>query len=58
MSPEEWALWRARWKASYGSHRRARPCPDCPLGFAVEMRAEGRCNGEPGGVEEDEDVPA
>lgn len=37
--------------------RAARPCEDCTLGFAADMRAEGRCNGTPGGVaEEDETV--
>ena len=30
-----------------------RPCRDCTLGFAAEMRSVGRCNGTPGGEEEE-----
>lgn len=33
-----------------------RPCVDCTLGYAAEMRAIGRCNGTPAGVEEEEDM--
>ena len=36
--------------------RATRPCEDCPLGFAAEMRDLDRCNGTPGGVKEDEDM--
>jgi hypothetical protein len=40
----------------------ARPCDDCPLAFALEMRAIDRCNGVPRGVEidsdEDPDAPS
>jgi hypothetical protein len=52
MSDEEWATWRSSGYLRLGD----RPCSDCPLGYAAEMRAQGRCNGTPGGVEEDEDV--
>lgn len=31
------------------------PCHDCMPDYALEMRAEGRCNGHPRGVEPDED---
>lgn len=30
------------------------PCHDCPLGFAADMRLEGRCDGSPGGIRDDD----
>lgn len=59
MTADEWADWRAH--VSFTGHhteQAARPCDDCPLGFAADMRAEGRCNGTPGGVaDEPEEEP-
>lgn len=51
MDAAEWAEWRAR-NPIYLSEAVARPCEDCLLGFAADMRAEGRCNGTPGGAAE------
>jgi hypothetical protein len=48
MTLEEFELWCAA-NARAGSQRAPSPCSDCPLSFAIEMRAEDRCNGEPGG---------
>lgn len=50
MSDEEYASW-----AEKNATRVKRPCADCPLGYAADMRAQGRCNGTPGGVEQDEE---
>lgn len=45
MTPDELRLWHeANWIAK---DRSDVPCRDCPLTFAVEMRAEGCCNGVP-----------
>lgn len=53
----EWEAANARITGMFGAVRRAdRPCTDCTLGFAADMRALGRCNGTPGGVEEEEPV--
>lgn len=60
LDPDEWADWRARVSfTGHHSEQAARPCDDCPLGFAADMRAEGRCNGTPGGVhdEPEEETP-
>lgn len=66
MSDEEWADWR-RLNPVYRNDATsrvpktdmaARPCADCPLGYAAEMRALGRCNGTPAGVQDDEEEPA
>lgn len=48
MSDEEWSSWLALNPTNLGLGVADRPCTDCPLGFAGEMRAEGRCNGSPG----------
>jgi hypothetical protein len=50
MDDEEWARWvETNPIAGFQDATIApRPCTDCPLGFAAEMRAEGRCNGSPG----------
>lgn len=43
MAADELALWLASEVRGGGST----PCVDCPLAFAAEMRAQGRCNGKP-----------
>lgn len=53
MDGREYAEWQAhnqrlaQWVAPT-------PCHDCIAAFAVEMRMEGRCDGHPGGVEDDD----
>lgn len=54
MSESEYAAWvesnqRIAW------NRAASPCDDCIVSFALEMRAQDRCDGTPGGWEDDED---
>lgn len=39
MEPDEWATWQR--------HEAGRPCDECPIAFAIAMRAEHRCNGIP-----------
>ncbi|MCU0250240.1 MAG: hypothetical protein MUE61_08535 [Vicinamibacterales bacterium] len=39
MEPDEWATWQR--------HETDRPCEECPVSFAIAMRAEHRCNGIP-----------
>jgi hypothetical protein len=59
MSEDEWSDWQ-RHNQSMGSGRAKRPCEDCLLGFAAEMRLEGRCNGTPAGDHtepEEEELP-
>lgn len=56
MDPPDWADWQARNPRLHGAAHAERPCQDCPLAFALEMRAIDRCNGTPAGVEEDEEV--
>lgn len=54
MEPDEWAAWQdANRRAS--QNRIERPCQECPLGFAAEMRAIDRCNGTPAGVDDEEE---
>lgn len=48
MADREWALWRKVNARTSAQDRAVRPCADCPISFALEMRAEGRCNGLPG----------
>lgn len=56
MDPEDWRRWQsANRSITAQSERIERPCQECPLGFAAEMRAAGRCNGTPSGVDEEED---
>ncbi len=52
MTPEEFEDWR-RVPAGHGLP--ADPCDDCTLGFAADMRAIGRCDGRPGGAQEDDE---
>lgn len=53
MDAAEWALWEGANRGLNGSWRAARPCADCPIAHAADMRAEGRCNGTPEGVAEE-----
>lgn len=56
MDAAEWADWQARNPTALDIYSAvARPCEDCLLGFAADMRAAGRCNGEPGGAAVDDD---
>jgi hypothetical protein len=56
MDAEELARWEEMNGRLNGSAHAQLPCTDCRLAFAVEMRAIGRCNGSPHGVEEDEEM--
>ena len=44
MTPDEYAFWV---EAAARVGRGRLPCADCPLSYADEMRAAGRCKGEP-----------
>lgn len=56
MDDSEWVEWISKNSLSMpDGDAAARPCKDCPLGFAADMRAQGRCNGTPGGVAEEID---
>jgi hypothetical protein len=62
MTDEEWQTYTQgrdlpRRRAGNGAIQVITPCHDCLIGHALEMRAEGRCNGHPRGVEPDEDEP-
>jgi hypothetical protein len=61
MDDEEWTLWTGaqelpRFKED-GRIVALSACHDCMPAHALEMRAAGRCNGHPRGVEPDEDEP-
>lgn len=56
MEPEELAGWNRLNLQVAASTRAARPCEDCPLTFAAEMRAAGRCNGEPGCIVDEQSL--
>jgi hypothetical protein len=56
MDASEFASWRQMNLRVAGNNQAKRPCDDCPLGFAAEMRGIGRCNGSPGGVEEEDEM--
>lgn len=49
MEPEEWDAWQDTNRRLQQQAQAPRPCSDCLLGYAAEMRAIGRCNGQPGG---------
>jgi hypothetical protein len=49
MSAEDFADLKG-FNSRSGGAKAVRPCHDCPLGYAAEMRALGRCNGTPAGV--------
>ena len=57
MDADELIAWTESNARVNGTSRAATPCADCTLGYAAEMRAVGRCNGTPGGVEEDNVEP-
>ncbi len=60
MEPEDYAAWigfNGRLLAQHSGHHATTPCDDCLLPYAIEMRAVGKCNGHPAGVESDEDEP-
>ena len=52
MDDDEWVGWTER-----NDHRYTvpSPCSDCLHGFALDMRAAGRCDGVPMGYECDDD---
>ena len=54
MTSEEFETWSAHNRLSGPAHAQS-PCADCSLGFAVEMRAEGRCVGRPRGIPDADD---
>lgn len=54
MDPGEWASWQEKNRQVAQNQQAPRPCSDCLLGFAAEMRAIGRCNGQPAGDSADE----
>ena len=45
QTDDEWQLWKD------AALTLISPCEECPLGFAADMRAIGRCDGVPAGVE-------
>lgn len=50
MDPSEWVDWqRLNPRTLTPSQIAERPCTDCPVSYAVGMRAVGLCNGTPGG---------
>jgi len=56
MDDAEWSAWSGfNSRLSALMDRADRPCADCSLGYASEMRAAGRCNGEPAGWNPDTD---
>lgn len=55
MDDDDFRAWREQ-NERVGFRRAARPCEDCLLGYAIEKRAEGRCNGTPAGAQEDEET--
>lgn len=57
MDADELAHWQNSndCMPDYGGLHAATPCTDCTLGYAAEMRAIGKCNGVPGGAEEDDE---
>lgn len=51
MDDEEWTRWVRENPMGVAEPSFAdRPCRDCPMGFAADMRAIGRCNGRPSGT--------
>jgi hypothetical protein len=47
MDDAEYALWVEGNQRLRVAYQAVRPCSDCPLSFYGEMRAEGRCDGDP-----------
>lgn len=56
MEPDEWAEWQRMNPRLVAKDHAERPCSDCPVSYAEEMRAKSLCNGTPGG-EKNEDLP-
>lgn len=48
MGHDDYADWKKFNANVKPSERLSRPCQECPLSYALEMRSENRCNGEPG----------
>jgi len=48
MDAPDWRDWQRMNPGNVGGGKALKPCWDCPLEFAVEMRAIARCNGSPG----------
>ena len=51
MDTSEWANWTEAMQRVESPV--STPCDDCLVGFALEMRDIGRCDGHPGGFEDD-----
>lgn len=47
MEPDEWDTWQRLNPRNAPGGMARRPCADCPVEFARDMRAIGRCNGTP-----------
>ena len=57
MEPDELADWQVFNGRVTSKRERARiPCHDCLPEFAAEMRAAGRCNGTPRGIEKETEM--
>lgn len=54
FADDEWESWSEAANVAAAQTRWGKPvqspCADCPLAFALQMRAEGRCDGVPGGL--------
>lgn len=57
MDETEWEDWRRLNPRLNAMTYASRPCTDCPKTFARQMRAVSKCNGMPGGVEDQVDEP-
>lgn len=56
MDADDWAAWQAMNRSLGKENQAPRPCTDCLAGYAAEMRAVGRCNGQPAGDHREEDI--
>lgn len=56
MDAEDWAAWQTMNRSLGKENQAPRPCTDCLAGYAAEMRAVGRCNGQPAGDHREEDT--
>ena len=48
MTDRDYRDWQDLNEKVSGSRKADRPCADCPLSYATEMRSQGKCNGSPG----------
>lgn len=55
MDREEWWAWQDTNRRLAVGEQASRPCTDCLAGYAADMRAEGRCNGQPAGDHREEE---